>query len=164
MNSHHKAPTRQKKLWSTTKPIVTKNTTRLRANTFSFYAIKGQNTIDFKENSKKDITEFIKQIRTTNHYGRILIILDNFRSHHAKLTTATAKKLNIDLIFIPPYSPHLNPIEYIWKTIKREVSPLLIKTPKQLRELIETHLKNLSKSLTYTKKWIKKFLLKSIKK
>jgi transposase len=41
----------------------------------------------------------------------------------AKLTTETAKKLNIDLIFLPPYSPHLNLIEYIWKTIKREISP-----------------------------------------
>jgi tryptophan synthase alpha subunit len=30
-----------------------------------------------------------------------MIILDNFRSHHAKLTTETAKKLNIDLIFLP---------------------------------------------------------------
>jgi len=94
----------------------------LHANTFGFYAIKGHSTIEFKENSKKeDITEFIKQIRTINPYWRIMIILDNFRSHHAKLTTETAKKLNIDLIFIPPYSPHLNPIEYIWKTIKREL-------------------------------------------
>ncbi len=42
-----------------------------------------------------------------------MIILDYFRSHHARLTTETAKKLNIELVFIPPYSPHLNPIEYI---------------------------------------------------
>ena len=41
------------KLWSTTKPVVTKNTTRIKANTLGFYAIKGHNTIDFKEHSKK---------------------------------------------------------------------------------------------------------------
>jgi transposase len=89
-----------------------------------------------------------------------MIILDNFRSHHAKLTTETAEKLNIDLIFLPPYSPHLNPIEYIWKTIKREISPLYIETQKQIRELIETHFKNRSESLSYAKKWIEKFLTK----
>jgi transposase len=89
-----------------------------------------------------------------------MIILDNFRSHHAKLTTETAEKLNIDLIFLPPYSPHLNPIEYIWKTIKRELSPLYIETQKQIRELIEIHFKNHSQSLSYAKKWIKKFLTK----
>ena len=112
-----------------------KNTTRLRAKTFGFYAIKGHSTIDFKEHSKKeDITEFIKQIRTINPYGRIMIILDNFKSHHAKLTIETAKKLNIDLIFLPAYSPHLNPIEYIWKTIKREISPLFIKKQKQIQK------------------------------
>ena len=130
-----------------------------------FYAIKGQSTIDFKEHSRKeDITEFLKQIRTINPYGRILIILDNFRSHHAKLTTETAGKLNIDLIFLPPYSPHLNPIEFIWKTIKRELSPLFIETKEQIREQIKKHFKKCSQSSTYAKNWIKKFLTKSIKK
>jgi len=93
-----------------------------------------------------------------------MIILDNFRSHHAKLTTETAEKLNIDLVFLPPYSPHLNPIEYIWKTIKRELSPIFIKKQKQLRKLIEKHFKIHSQSHTYANSWTKKFLSKSIKK
>jgi putative transposase len=77
-----------------------------------------------------------------------MIIIDNFRSHHAKLTTETAKKLNIDLVFLPPYSPHLNPIEYIWKTIKRELSPIFIEKQEQLIKLIEIHFKNRTKYLT----------------
>lgn len=89
-----------------------------------------------------------------------MIILDNFRSHHAKLTTETAEKLNIDLVFLPPYSPNLNPIEFIWKTIKRELSPIFIETQKQIQNLIEKHFKEHSKSIKYAKKWIKKFLMK----
>lgn len=89
-----------------------------------------------------------------------MIILDNFRSHHAKLTTETAQKLNIDLVFLPPYSPDLNPIEFIWKTIKRELSPLFIETKEQIQKLIKTHFKSYSKSITYAKKWIKKFITK----
>jgi putative transposase len=93
-----------------------------------------------------------------------MIILDNFRSHHAKLTTETAEKLNIDLVFLPPYSPHLNPIEYIWKSVKRELSPIFIKKQEQLKNLIEKNFKNHSQSLTYAHSWINKFLPKSIKK
>ena len=93
-----------------------------------------------------------------------MIILDNFRSHHAKLTTETAKKLNIDLIFLPPYSPHLNPIEYIWKSIKRELSPIFIKKLEQLKDLIEKHFKYRSQFLTYANSWINKFLPKKYKK
>ena len=89
-----------------------------------------------------------------------MIILTTSESHHAKLTTETAKKLNIDLIFLPPCSPHLNPIEYIWKRIKRELSLLFIETQEQIRELVETHFKTSSQSLIYAKKWIKKFLRK----
>lgn len=153
------------RLCSLTKPVITKNTTRLRTNTFGFYAIKGQSTINFKDNSKKeDIIEFLKLIRAINPYGQIMIILDNFRSHHANLTTPTAAKLNIDLVFLPPYSPHLNPIEFIWKTIKRQLSPLFTETKEQLKNTIEKHFKKYSKSLTFANKWIKKISKKSIKK
>ncbi len=149
------------KLWSIRKPTKTKNTSHLRANTFGFYAIKGSSTIDFKEHSRKeDITEFLKLIRAVNPYGRIMIILDNFRSHHAKLTTKTAEKLNIDLVFLPPYSPDLNPIEFIWKSIKRELSALFIETLEQMREQIDKHFKKFSQSKTYAKNWITKFLNK----
>jgi len=77
-----------------------------------------------------------------------MIILDNFRSHHAKLTTETARKLNIDLVFLPPYSPDLNPIEFIWKTIKRELSPLLIETQEQIQNIIEKHISKTTQNQT----------------
>jgi transposase len=92
--------------------------------------------------------------------GKILIVLDNFRSHHAKITIETAIKLDIDLVFLPPYSPDLNTIEFIWKTIKRELSPLFIETKTQIRELIKKYFIQCVKSLSFAKKWIKKFMIK----
>lgn len=47
---------------------------------------------------------------------------------------------------------NLNPIKYIRKSIKRELSPLFI----------ETHFKKFSKSKTCAKEWITKFLNTSI--
>ena len=42
------------RLWSFNKPSVKKNTTKMRANTFGFYAINGESVVDFKGDSKKE--------------------------------------------------------------------------------------------------------------
>ncbi|PTD94793.1 IS630 family transposase, partial [archaeon SCG-AAA382B04] len=90
--------------------------------------------VDFKERSTKEsVCEFLRQIRKANPNRKILIVLDNFGSHHAKKTRSVAKELNITLVFLPPYSPDLNPIEYIWKSIKRKLSPQLINTEEELK-------------------------------
>lgn len=62
-----------------------KNTTKMKANTFGFYAINGESVVDFKENSKKEsVCEFLEEIRNRDPHKTIVIVLDNFRSHHAK--------------------------------------------------------------------------------
>ncbi len=148
------------RLWSFTKPKVKKNTTRIKANTFGFYAINGKNAIDFKESSKKEcVCEFLEKIRIENPQKPIVIILDNFRSHWAKLTREKAEELNILLVFLPPYSPDLNPIELIWKSIKREISPKLIKTLDELKEVIKKNFHKFSQRISFARKWIEKFLL-----
>lgn len=51
----------------------------------------------------------------------IHIILDNARYQHCQFVKDAALKLNINLVFLPPYSPNLNLIERLWKFIKAEV-------------------------------------------
>jgi len=48
-----------------------------------------------------------------------VVILDNGAFHKAKRLIIPH---NIVLIFLPPYSPELNPAERIWQTYKREFS------------------------------------------
>ena len=52
---------------------------------------------------------------------KILLILDNGRYHHARLVTPWLRlhKNQIELLFLPPYSPDLNPIERLWKLTRR---------------------------------------------
>jgi len=139
---------------------VKKNTTRLKANTFGFYAINGKSVIDFKEHSKKeDVCEFLEKIREENPCKPIIVILDNFRSHWANKTRETAGKLDIILVFLPPYSPDLNPIEFIWKSIKRELSHLLIRTVDELKNVIRECFNRFSKKLSYARKWIGEFMV-----
>ncbi|MFN8332006.1 MAG: IS630 family transposase [Saprospiraceae bacterium] len=47
-----------------------------------------------------------------------IIVLDNGAFHKAKNLTIPP---NIALLFLPPYSPELNPAEKIWKTIKENL-------------------------------------------
>ncbi len=48
---------------------------------------------------------------------KILLILDNARYHHAILLKPWLEenKRKIELFFLPPYSPELNPVELVWK-------------------------------------------------
>gem|GEM_PF-816526 len=69
-----------------------------------------------------------------------IIHLDRGRSH-------TAKKLeipeNILLLFQPPYSPELNPIERLWRHLKRDLRWQVFSTLEQLRDRVKSLLKQL---------------------
>jgi putative transposase len=52
------------RLWSFGKPIIHKNTDKMKANAFGCYMLNGASVIDFKEHSKKeDVSEFLITIR-----------------------------------------------------------------------------------------------------
>ncbi len=147
------------RVWAFEKPEKRKNTTHYQANTFGFYPLNGKHVVEFKENSKKErICEFFEKIREENPEGKIIIILDNFASHKAKATREKAKELGIELVFLPPYSPDLNPIEQIWRGIKREISTTFFETKQEFLELIKDSFQKLSDKLSYASGWISKFL------
>jgi len=95
----------------------------------------------------------------TESREKTILILDNSKSHHADKTIRKAKELHIILLFLPPYSPDLNPVEFIWKTIKREVSVNFIQSKEHLRNIIKDEFTRVSKSLSFAKKWMKMFQL-----
>jgi len=55
--------------------------------------------------------------------GKIVMILDNARIHHAKLLKPFLEenKDRLELKFLPPYSPELNLIEGLWGWLKSDV-------------------------------------------
>ena len=53
--------------------------------------------------------------------GPITLVLDNARYQHCALVIALANSLNIQLQFLPSYSPNLNLIERLWKFTKKQV-------------------------------------------
>jgi len=48
-----------------------------------------------------------------------IIVLDNASFHKSKITQELAKAAGCLLLFLPPYSPDLNPIENKWANLKQ---------------------------------------------
>lgn len=149
------------RVWSFGKPKIEKNTTKLKANTIGFYAILGNSKEASLPNSKKEsIRDFLREIKNANkEYEAIVVVIDNFPSHKSSIVKDTAKELGIYLVYLPPYSPDLNPIEYIWKSIKRVVSLKFPKNEDEWKDLIKSNFKNFSKSLSFALGWIGFFLI-----
>jgi transposase len=51
----------------------------------------------------------------------ITLILDNARYQKCQSVAKKAKELNIELLYLPPYSPNLNLIERLWRFVKKQV-------------------------------------------
>ena len=55
----------------------------------------------------------------TNIMCAVTIVCDNAKYQRCKLVMETARSLNIELLFLPSYSPNLNLIERIWKFTRK---------------------------------------------
>lgn len=91
---------------------------------FGFMSINGNDCMQPVQQARtKDLMAFMQDIRLCNNDGRpIGIVLDNASIHKAKALVVLCCELEIHLIYLPPYSPDLNPIEYLWKDGKKELS------------------------------------------
>ena len=146
-------------MWSFGKPIIRKNTTKFRANTFGFYTFNGKGTVNTYVNSKQEsVMDFLKEIRYNNPFKHIIVILDNFSAHRTENVAITAEILDIELVFLPPYSPQLNPIELIWKSIKRIVSRTFMKDQKVMIDTVKTNFIEFSKSKSFCENWVEVFV------
>jgi len=71
---------------------------------------------------RTSICELLRAIRAKNpDEDKIYLVLDNAAYNRAKVVRSLAKKLGIRLIYLPPYSPNLNPIERLWKFMKKKI-------------------------------------------
>lgn len=67
------------------------------------------------------VCEGLKKLRQNNPNERLYIILDNAAYQRCKKVKNFAAELNINLIYLPPYSPNLNLIERLWKFLRHKI-------------------------------------------
>ena len=68
-----------------------------------------------------------------------IIVMDNMRSHHAKIVKELLDRAGVRYLYLPPYSPDLNPIEKMWSKLKANLRKQKIRIAAQLPEAISGH-------------------------
>ncbi|MCS3616980.1 transposase [Salinibacter ruber] len=63
--------------------------------------------------------EFLDRFAKTFPYSHNVMVLDNGRFHKAKKLSVPR---NVELTFLPPYSPELNPVERLWQDLKDQLA------------------------------------------
>ena len=127
---------------------------------FGFMSLNGNDCVQpVKQAKTDDLKEFMRCIRSVNNDGRTIgIVLDNAAIHRAKAIFELCCQLDIHLIRLPPYSPEFNPIEYLWKDGKKQLSKTRdfdqakSKAPEVFLELMA------QRKHSYAKAWKQKFI------
>lgn len=122
-------------------PIVRGTGERKTVNMISAISTRGKLHFSFLDGNLNS-TLFIDYLKKLMHDVQepIFLIVDGYPSHKSKETLefvkSTEGKLNI--FFLPPYSPELNPDEWIWKSIKYDrVGKLASRSIVEMRAGIE---------------------------
>ena len=86
---------------------------------------------------KEEIVEFLKALKAHLKLP-LLVIWDGLKAHRSRLVRDHLDSLagHIQIAFLPPYSPDLNPVEYLWAWLKRHA--LANYCPNDLSELHTT--------------------------
>ena len=94
------------------------------------------------------LTKFLRRlIRCSDH--KIILILDNLRVHHAHKVREwlEGKEEQIEIFFLPSYSPELNPDEYLNNDLKQGVhSKTLFRNINSLKNGVISHMRMLQKT------------------
>jgi transposase len=106
------------------KPIAT-TASRTRVNIIGAIELNTMNVIsdvDVETVNALSVLALFDKIK--QHYpnaAKIHLILDQAGYHRSHTLQEGAKSLNIELHFLPAYSPNLNPIERLWKVMNEAV-------------------------------------------
>ena len=101
----------------------------------------------------KVFLDFLKEVLSRYPKGKIVMILDNARIHHAKLIQPFLEKVKnrLELMFLPPYSPEFNLIEGLWGWLKSSViNNVFFPSLPKVKVIIQKFIENINKVPTKT--------------
>lgn len=111
-----------------------KNTTILSSiqldGTLHYTTFSGGTTVEkFKKYLENDLLPYLN--------SDSVLIMDNMRSHHVKAIKALLDQAKVHYIYLPPYSPDLNPIEKLWSKVKALLRKFKARSLDDLPEAIQ---------------------------
>ena len=93
--------------------------------------------LDYPENLKsKAVIAFLRSLH--GKYGRILVILDNAGAYKSRAMGKYMEGADGEaaLFFLPPRTPQHNPIEMLWREIKKAISNTYFEGEDEIKERI----------------------------
>jgi transposase len=125
-------------------PVVTTSGQRQSLNVISAVNARGEFWAA-TYTGKLDTEGFVAFLQNFMHRrpGKVFLVVDGHPCHKAKLAKAYVKSLQgaLELHFLPPYAPDLNPDEFVWSYMKNNgVSKKPLKKNESLRERVEKDL------------------------
>ena len=102
------------------------------------------------------MASFFEDVTAANvNYKAIVAVIDNFASH--KIVKDKTAELGIYLVYLPPYSPDLNPIEHM-EIHKKAAFCYICQKPGRRKRIISEGRARFSRYMSYAKAWIHRFL------
>ena len=87
---------------------------------------------------------YVKHILAPTLEVGMVVVIDNASFHKSKKIRQLIEDVGAKLIFLPPYSPDLNPIEKWWHKIKTAIRKIMRDTNVVLEQAMGNILKNMS--------------------
>lgn len=87
---------------------------------------------------------YIEQILLPKLKIGMVVVIDNASFHKSSKIKTLIESAGATLIYLPPYSPDLNPIEHYWHKIKTAIRKMMRDTKKLLDESMENILNEAS--------------------
>jgi transposase len=109
----------------------------------AFSPINGNHLLlEMPQCNTENFQVFLQELSVMDKEEFKIILLDNGAFHKAQRLVIPE---NIALVFLPPYSPELNPAEKVWWTIKRTLKNKFFETMDDLTDCISIAAKQLTK-------------------
>lgn len=94
---------------------------------FGFYALGATEPVRLGTThwaNAETTCQMLRALRQAYPHRALVLIWDNVRYHHAKAVRRCAEELGIRLVYLPPYSPDLMPVERLWQWLRQQVTAL----------------------------------------
>lgn len=87
---------------------------------------------------------FVQQILCPALKPGDVVVMDNLSSHKAARVRISIEKAGAELLYMPPYSPDMNPIEKAWAKLKELLRAAQARTRDVLEQAIADALKRIT--------------------